>query len=148
MTGDYLILPLVAAGVFLFLLRALPDSALNGQFSIYPATTGNSGLSTRLSRTTAVAISVGLLLVFLFLLIWDRQLAPLITMLIVTISLWAAVDSHRIGLRNYRTRLAVNPILLFNLMYLLWPVVFPWYLVICSRIGDGTLARKETSRPI
>ena len=143
MIGDYLILPLVAIGVFFYLLRALPDSALTGHVTVCAGTPANFGRSTRLSRSSALTISLGLLTVFILLLVWDRKLAPLITMLIVTISLWAAVDSHRNGLRNYKTLLAINPILLFNVMYLLWPVVFPWYLVICSRIGDGTLVRKE-----
>jgi hypothetical protein len=31
---------------------------------------------------------------------------------------------------------------LFNAMYLLWPVLFPWYLIVRSKIDDGSLARK------
>ena len=142
MTTNFEIFFLVAFGVYLYLARALPDSAIHGP----PAASGSAriaGLSTRLSRTAALTVSLGLIAAFVALLFYDRHLAPYISMIIVAISMWAAVDSHRVGLRRYRTRLAVNPILLFNVMYLLWPVLFPWYLVVCSRIGDGTLARKD-----
>lgn len=143
MKTNFQIVFLVAVGVYLYLARALPDSAINGPPDS-PDGARISGLSTRLSRAAALAVSLGLTGVFVALVIYDRTLAPYISMMIVAISLWAAVDSHRIGLRRYKTRLAaVNPIVLFNVMYLLWPVLFPWYLVVCSRIGDGTLSRKD-----
>lgn len=145
MKTNFEIFFLVALGVYLYLARALPDSAIHGP----PGASSSApiaGLSTRLSRTAALAVSFGLIGIFVVLLIYDRRLAPYISMTVVAISMWAAVDSHRVGLRRYKTRLAVNPILLFNVMYLLWPVLFPWYLLVCSRIGNGTLALKDERR--
>jgi hypothetical protein len=144
---NYLIVCVVVAGVFIYLLFALPDSSL--------ASTGRTQLrardevarrarpSTRLSRRGALVISLGLDLLFATLLIFEVWLAPLICLFVVAISIWVAVDSDRVGLRNYKTRIALHPIVLFNATYLLWPVLFPWYLIVCSKIGDGTLARKQ-----
>jgi hypothetical protein len=145
---NYVIAGFVTVGVFIYLLHALPDSSLTGtgfQSRAYNEAVRRVRSSTRLSRRQALAISLGLILLFATLLSYDRQLAPLITLVIVTTSIWAAIDSDRVGLRMYKTRLALHPIVLFNAMWLLWPVLFPWYLVVCSKIGDGTLARKRTT---
>lgn len=86
------------------------------------------------------------LIVFLGLLIaYDRRLAAVAVIVIFLTSGWAAVDSIRIELQTYRTWIALHPILLFNLMYLFWPVAFPWYLAVRSRIGQGSLARQTNS---
>jgi hypothetical protein len=95
-----------------------------------------------LSRSGAVGISLGLVLVVVALVSYDRRLVPLGVLLIFGTSVWAAIHSDRVSLTSYRTRIALHPLVLFNAMYLLWPVLFPWYLVVCSKIGDGTLARK------
>ncbi len=148
---NYLIVGFVAIGVFIYLLYALPDSALTDsryQSASHDAVIRVAGLSRKLSRNAALGISLGLLFVFAVLLGYDWRLAPVISMVVVTTSLWAALDSHRIGLRRYKTRIALHPIALFNSMCVLWPVLFPWYLIVCSRIGDGTIAKKSevTSR--
>jgi hypothetical protein len=98
--------------------------------------------STALSRSGAIAISVGLILLFVALSILERRMISGVFLFIFATSVWAAIDSDRVGLRSYKTRIALHPLVLFNAMYLLWPVLFPWYLVVCSKIGDGTISRK------
>jgi hypothetical protein len=96
----------------------------------------------KLSHRSAIAISVGLVFLLAVLLTYERRLAFVAILVIFITSIWAAIDSHRVGLTGYRTRIALHPLVLFNAMYLMWPVLFPWYLVVCSKIRDGTLARK------
>jgi hypothetical protein len=143
---NYIIVVSVAAAVFIYLLYALPDSSLTSSPLNQPRNSDETALrarpSIRLSRAGALTISLGLLLVFAILLSYERQLVALISLIVVATSIWAAVDSVRVGLRCYKTRIALHPILLFNAMYLLWPVLFPWYLVVRSKIDDGSLARK------
>jgi hypothetical protein len=143
---NYIIVVSVAAGVFIYLLYALPDSSMTSSQPRHPRsydkTAPRAGPSIRLSRRDALAISLGLLLLFAILLSYERQLAALISLIVVATSIWAAIDSVRVDLRCYKTRIALHPILLFNAMYLLWPVLFPWYLVVRSKIDDGSLARK------
>jgi hypothetical protein len=101
--------------------------------------------SKNVSGVGALLIGV-VLIVFLGLLIaYDRRLALVAAIVIFLTSAWAAVDSVRIELQTYRTWIALHPILLFNLMYLFWPVAFPWYLAVRSRIGQGSLARQTNS---
>src|SRR5215831_18824011 len=58
-------------------------------------------------------------------------------------SLWAAIDSSKIKLNNYKAGLACRPIALFCLCYLLWIVIFPGYLWTRFKIKDGTMPLKE-----
>lgn len=94
------------------------------------------------SVPAALAVSVGLILLLALLLAWERRLAPVAILTVFGTSIWAAIDSFRIDLQAYRTRIALHPIILFNLMYLLWVPLFPWYLVVRTRIIAGTLPRK------
>jgi hypothetical protein len=143
---NYIIVVSAAAGVFIYLLYALPDSSLTSSQPHQPRRRDEAALrartSIRLSRRDAIIISLGLLLLFAILLSYERQLVALISLIVVATSIWAAVDSVRVDLRCYKTRIALHPILLFNAMYLLWPVLFPWYLIVRSKIDDGSLARK------
>lgn len=63
-------------------------------------------------------------------------------LIVLGTSVWATFDSSRIDLQAYRTRIAVHPMILFNLMYMFWVPLFPWYLVVRARIIAGTLPRK------
>lgn len=67
-------------------------------------------------------------------------------LVILGTSLWAAIDSIRIELSSYKTRLAVSPLILFNAMYLLWPILFPIYLITRTRIANRTLERHRMPR--
>jgi hypothetical protein len=143
---NYIIVVSVAVAVFIYLLYALPDSALTNAQPNRPRSSDETAVRAkplmRLSRRDALIISLGLLLLFAILLSYERQLVALISLIVVATSIWAAVDSVRVGLRGYKTCIALHPILLFNAMYLLWPVLFPWYLIVRSKIDDGSLARK------
>ena len=101
--------------------------------------------SRALSWVEAVLISLCTMFVLCILLGYERRLAPLIVLIIFATSIWSAVDSARMELREYKTRIALHPLILFNAMYLLWFVLFPWYLVIRSRIRAGTLSRRDVS---
>jgi hypothetical protein len=143
---DLLIAALVAVAVFIYLGRALPNRALyspkQSEFD-EPDARPRSGLTaTRLSRGAAIAISLGSVALFGGLLKFAPSLDVIVALAIVTISLWVTVDSHKVRLRTYQTRLALHPIALFNAMMFLWPILFPWYLIVCSKIGDGTLPKK------
>jgi hypothetical protein len=144
---DYLIAGIVAVAVFILLGRALPNRALyrhrRGEFE-QPGQMPHSAMSaTRLSRVGASVVSLGLVVVFGALLWFVPSLDIFVALAVVAISLWATADSYKIGLRGYQTRIALHPIALFNAMMFLWPVFFPWYLIIGSKIGDGTLPRKS-----
>jgi hypothetical protein len=95
------------------------------------------------SVTAALTISLGLILLLALLLAYERRLAPLVLLTVFGTSIWAATDSVRLELQTYRTRIAVHPIILFNLMYLLWVPLFPWYLIVRTKIVAGTLPRKR-----
>ncbi len=94
------------------------------------------------SVPAALAVSIGLILLLALLLVWERRLAPVAILTVFGTSLWAAIDSFRIDLQAYRTRIALHPMIFFNLMYLFWVPLFPWYLVVRARIIAGTLPRK------
>jgi hypothetical protein len=94
------------------------------------------------SVPVALAVSIGLILLLALLLTWERRLAPVAILTVFGTSVWAALDSFRIDLQAYRTRIALHPMILFNLMYLFWVPLFPWYLIIRARIIGGTLPRK------
>jgi hypothetical protein len=102
--------------------------------------------SKNLSSIGALLIGAALIVFLCLLIVYDRRLAAIAVVVIFLTSIWAAMDSVRIELQMYRTWIALHPIFLFNLMYLLWPVAFPWYLVARSRIERGSLPLKSTPR--
>ena len=57
--------------------------------------------------------------------------------LIGVTSLWAGIDSKKIGLYRYKLGISCRPLPLFCLCYLLWIFVFPWYLWARSKIKSG-----------
>jgi hypothetical protein len=96
-----------------------------------------------MSWAGAVAISLGSILLFFLLVTYDRRLVPLVLVSIFGTSIWAAVDSAKIELQEYKTLIALHPLVLFNAMYFLWFVLFPWYLVVRGQIRAGTLPRRK-----
>jgi hypothetical protein len=95
------------------------------------------------SVTLALTISLGLIVLLALLIAWERKLAPLVIATVLGTSIWATIDSFRIDLPAYKTPIALHPMVLFNLMYLLWVPLFPWYLVVRTRILAGTMPRKD-----
>jgi hypothetical protein len=99
------------------------------------------------SVSTALALSIGLILLLGLLLAWERRLAPVAILTVFGTSIWAAIDSFHLNLQAYRTRIAFHPMILFNLMFLFWVPLFPWYLVIRARIIAGRLPHKALAHP-
>jgi hypothetical protein len=58
-------------------------------------------------------------------------------------SLWAAIDSSKIGLRRYKSGISYGPVVLFIACAFLWIVGFPWYLAMCYKIKTGTAVLKD-----
>jgi hypothetical protein len=69
----------------------------------------------------------------------------LIFIAIFSTSLWAALDSWRLELQEYRSQVAAHPFVLFTALLALWIVVFPVYLGTRSRIRAGQLPRTVNS---
>lgn len=136
--------------VFIYLSYALPNrmsyESKAAEFEEPDRTPSRGPGATRLSRGSAIAISLGLVALFASLLKFAPSLDLVVGLLIVAVSLWVTVDSHKVRLQSYETRIALRPIAMFYAMIFLWPVFFPWYLITCSKIGDGTLP-KRSNRP-
>ena len=100
-----------------------------------------------MSVLTAILITVALITCVVAMSVFAGESAAsgMVRILIISTSIWAAVDSSRIRLREYRTALAAHPIVLFIGMVFLWLVAFPWYLVVRSRIKAGAIER--TGKP-
>lgn len=96
-----------------------------------------------LSGAGAAAVAVASTLLLLLLATYDRRFAPLVLLSIFGTSIWAAIDSAKIDLQKYQTVIALHPVILFNLMYFFWFVLFPWYLVVRSQIRAGSLPRRK-----
>ena len=60
-------------------------------------------------------------------------------------SLWAAIDSKKIGLYRYKLGISCRPVVLFCCCYLLWVFIFPWYLWARFKINAGEVDLKEES---
>jgi hypothetical protein len=142
---DYLIAGLIAVFVFVVFGRALPKAGQRGtRFVANERVQGAEHSkfdSTRLSTRQAMAITASLISAFAICIC--LQLHIVVALAILLTSLWASVDSERVSLRAYKTRIALHPLVLFNAMMWLWPLLFPWYLVVCSKIGEGTMTRRQ-----
>lgn len=57
---------------------------------------------------------------------------------------WAALDSAALGLKRYKSRLAVSPAIVFLAIALLWILAFPTYLMLRQKLRAGELELKET----
>ena len=141
---DYLIAGLVAAFVFVFFGRALPRPARGASRVVanerIQASERTRFDSTRLSKGQAIAISAGFMAGFAACI--SLHLHIVVALAILLTSLWASADSERIQLRTYKTRIALHPLIFFNAMMWLWPILFPWYLIVCTKIGAGTMIRR------
>jgi hypothetical protein len=68
-------------------------------------------------------------------------------LLVLLTSLWAAIDSKKIGLHRYKVGVSAGPAVLFSLCYLLWVFVFPWYLWARFKIKAGEAVQKTEPDP-
>ena len=107
------------------------------------AMTRTAERSRPLSWAGAIAISLGSILLFFLLVTYDRRLVPVVLVSIFGTSIWAAIDAAKIELQEYKTPIALHPLVLFNAMYFLWFVLFPWYLVVRGQIRAGMLPRRK-----
>ena len=71
----------------------------------------------------------------------------LVLLLVLGTAFWAALDSSRIQLINYRSVIAYSPIILFIGIALVWIVGFPWYLAVRYKIKNNLIERKEDQIP-
>ena len=65
--------------------------------------------------------------------------------LIGVTSLWAGIDSKKIGLYRYKLGISCRPLPLFCLCYLLWIFIFPWCLWARFKIKSGEAILKDES---
>jgi len=65
--------------------------------------------------------------------------------LIGVTSLWAGIDSKKIGLYRYKLGFACRPIAVFCLCYVFWILFFPWYLWVRFKIKAGEINLKDES---
>ncbi len=65
---------------------------------------------------------------------------------IVTTSLWLAIDSSRLRVREFKSQLASHPFVLFTASLGLWILVFPTYLIVRSKIQAGLLPKSPNPR--
>ncbi|MFC1851256.1 hypothetical protein ACFL27_13755 [candidate division CSSED10-310 bacterium] len=68
---------------------------------------------------------------------------PLVEIMILMTSLWAAFDSAHINLRKYKSGISIHPVLLFFGILFIWIVAFPWYLHVRYQITHGLAELKE-----
>ena len=69
-------------------------------------------------------------------------------LLILGTAAWAAWDSTKIQIRDYKTTLSSHPVVLFLGIVLLWIVFFPWYLAVRYHITHGTQPRKGSIQAV
>jgi hypothetical protein len=95
----------------------------------------------------SLAILFTVVVVIILVVIPDEKITTACGLLLALSSaLWAERDAKRIGLREYRTKIPVYSI--SALMFWLWAVAFPWYLVVRSRIKAGVTPKLAVPRPL
>jgi hypothetical protein len=72
---------------------------------------------------------------------------PLLAPLIFASATWAAWDSVRIRIRDYRSGVSLSPVVLWFGIALFWIVGFPWYLTVRYHIARGTQPRTSGTSP-
>ena len=66
-----------------------------------------------------------------------------IWLVVLGTSIWAAVDSSKIGLYKYKSGIALKPLFLFIGCSFLWIIGFPWYLSMRYQIKNGLAQLKD-----
>jgi hypothetical protein len=100
-----------------------------------------------MSTTAAILITLAIILPCLVIGVLSSSTAKIMVMsAVVGTSLWAAVDSFRLKVREYKSQVAAHPFVLFTACLGLWIVIFPVYLVVRSKIQAGLLPKEPTAR--
>jgi hypothetical protein len=94
-----------------------------------------------LSILEALFVTLGVLMLGVFLQIVTNF--PMIAVMIVTTSIWAASDATKIGLHKYRLDVMTSSVTTLLGCLLLWIVCFPWYLANKGKIQRGEAELKE-----
>lgn len=95
----------------------------------------------------AIAIAVAILLPCSLIGFLSPDGAKITVMLaILSTSLWVAVDSSSLNVREYKSQVAAHPFVLFTASLGLWIVVFPVYLFVRSKIKAGLLSKGANPR--
>jgi hypothetical protein len=70
-----------------------------------------------------------------------------IPFLVFGTAFWAAIDSSKIRLKDYKTGISYGPVVIFLCFAFLWIVAFPWYLIVRHKIKAGTAILKMDKLP-
>lgn len=112
---------------------------------VVPATPGSNAAAPprqALSAVKAILLTAAITFVLVAVALFDEQGGKVLGAVVVLgTSLWIAFDSSRIEIRQYSTRLSGHPVALFFGAYILWIGVFPWYLVVRSKIRAGQIEK-------
>jgi hypothetical protein len=71
----------------------------------------------------------------------------LVTVVIVGSSLWVGLESSRFNLQAYKSQVQATPFVLFTACVGLWPLIFPAYLIVRSKLLAGLLPQTTTLPP-
>ena len=95
----------------------------------------------------AVLITVAILGFWMFIIsfIDEKAIRPMGIVFSLGFAIWAQLDGKRINLGHYKTRLSAGGIGAF--MFFLWPVAFPSYLVVRSKIKTGNMPKLDDVGP-
>ena len=63
--------------------------------------------------------------------------------IMVLSSVWAAWDSHAIGITRYKTQMANEPVIVLFLCMTFWPLAFPYYVIVRQGIRSGLVPLKR-----
>lgn len=84
-----------------------------------------------------LAIPLTIALIAISSLLTEAWNLPFAWIMIISTSSWAAFDSSKIKLVQFKSALSYKPITLFLALCFLWVIGFPWYLVVRHRIKSG-----------
>jgi hypothetical protein len=99
-----------------------------------------------MSTVSAIMItSAIILLCFVIGLVSSAEVKNILTLVIVGTSVWMFVDAWRLDLRTYKSGIAVYPFVLFTAGLVVWPVIFPAYVVVRSKILAEQLPKRTSS---
>ena len=68
----------------------------------------------------------------------------IILLMIIGTALWAAIDSNKIKLKEYKSGVSYGPTVLFIAICFLWLAGFPWYLHVRYKIKHNLAVLKES----
>lgn len=64
-------------------------------------------------------------------------------LMILGTSVWAAINSHQLEFRSYKTSMDNHPVTIFVVHLLFWIIAFPWFLTVRARIKEGSAELKD-----